>query len=204
MLEEIKHAENLCLPSLIIAIPTIQIPDDLASSAIRMHEDEMNTGIPDALKASIQDLKEEWKKPDHPHYIFFATDFNPENNQRNQKIKQIIQRATAMPCIFGENIREGEVQKVITEKISSALMMIADVSGDNINTLIEAGIARGANKQFYLVAREPRRSPPFMFHDHQVWHYADDIQLLGIVHKIVYLYRRRVINNELPKSSAWS
>jgi len=105
-----------------------------------------------------------------------------------------------MPGIFGENIRESEVQKVITEKISSALMMIADISDDNINTLIEAGIARGANKQFYLVASGPRRRPPFMFRDQQVWHYADDIQLLGIIHKIVYPYRRRVLNNELPKS----
>ncbi len=199
MLEEIEIARDLHLPTLIIADPSIQLPDDLAGSVIHIQGNEINN-VSDVLHAGIEDLKEIWKKPAHPHYIFFATDLNTENDQRNQVIRQIIQRVTAVPGIFGENIRESGVQKAITEKISSALMMIADISGDNINTLIEAGIARGANKQFYLVASGPRCRPPFMFRDQQVWHYADDIQLLGIIHKIVYPYRRRVLNNELPKS----
>jgi len=203
MLDEIKIARDLHLPTLIIADPSVQLPDDLAESVIPIQGNEINN-VSEVLQAGIEDLKEIWNKPNHPHYIFFATDLDPENYPRNQVIRQIIQRVTAMPGIFGENIRESEVQKVINEKISSALMMIADISDDNINTLIEAGIARGANKQFYLVASGPRRRPPFMFRDQQVWYYEDDIQLLGIIHKIVYPYRRRVLNNELSKSHTLS
>jgi hypothetical protein len=77
-------------------------------------------------------------------------------------------------------------------------MMIADISDQNLNTCIEAGIARGAGTRLHLVAREPRRSPPFMFRDQQVWHYSDDVALLGIVFRLVYPYRRRVLSTELP------
>ena len=56
-----------------------------------------------------------------------------------------------MSCLMGDNIREGEVQNVITQKISDSFMMIADITKENIetqeiqeniNTLIEAGIAQ--------------------------------------------------------------
>jgi hypothetical protein len=71
------------------------------------------------------------------------------------------------------------------------------ISEDNLNTCIEAGIARGAGTRFHLAARTPRRRPPFMFRDQQVWHYANDIELLGRIHRIAYPYRRRVLNWEL-------
>ena len=100
---------------------------------------------------------------------------------------------------MGEDIRTGQIQEVIADRIRNAFIMIADISADNLNTCIEAGIARGANTHFHLVASEPRQRPPFMFRDQQVWHYADDVDLLGKVHRIVYPYRRRVLNWELPR-----
>ena len=199
MLKEIKLAQDLCIPCLIVAESTVKLSDDLAKIAILMQVDEAKNGGSAILQTGIEKLMEDWKKPNHPHYIFFATDFNVENNQRNLVIKQLIQSVTAMTCIMGDKLREGEVQKVITETISRSFMMIADISEDNLNTLIEAGIARGANKKFHLIGRAPRRSPPFMFRDQQVWHYADNIELLGVIHRIAYLYRRRVLNYELPK-----
>ena len=38
-----------------------------------------------------------------------------------------------------------------------------------------------------------------MFRDQQVWHYANDLELLGIIHEIADLYRRRVLNWELQQ-----
>ena len=78
--------------------------------------------------------------------------------------------------------------------------MLVDISEDNLNTCIEGGIAKGADIPLYLLSRGPRRRPPFMFRDQQVWYFSDDIELLGIIHRIVYPYRRRVLNYELSKS----
>jgi hypothetical protein len=75
--------------------------------------------------------------------------------------------------------------------------VIGDISADNINTLIEMGAARAAKIPYHMVAAAPRRRPPFMFRDVQVDHYENDAQLLGIMHKLVYPYRRRVLNFEL-------
>jgi hypothetical protein len=72
-------------------------------------------------------------------------------------------------------------------------MMIADISKENLNTCIEAGIAIGANVPLNLLSGDERHKPPFMFRDRQIWHYQDDLELLGIIHKLVLPYRRYIL-----------
>ena len=76
-------------------------------------------------------------------------------------------------------------------------MVIADISEGNLNTCIEAGIALGTKRQLRLVAREPRDRKPYMLSNHQIFPYANDVELLGIIHRIAFPYRRRVLNSEL-------
>jgi hypothetical protein len=101
---------------------------------------------------------------------------------------------------MGEDIREGQIQQEIKKRIMGSFMMIADVTEDNLNTCVEAGIALGARRPLHLVASGPRHKPPFMFRDQQVWYYNSDVELLGVVHNLVRPYRRRIINYELKKS----
>ena len=54
------------------------------------------------------------------------------------------------------------MQTTIAETIRNSFALIADISDDNVNTCVEAGIARGANRDLHLIARGPRRRPPFM------------------------------------------
>jgi TIR domain len=193
ILKEIAIGRNLGLPSLVVANQNVKLPEDLTKSAIRLETITSKDQIEAALQAHIEDLVDEWRAPAHPHYVFYATDLS-ENEERNEVIVEHIQRITAMPCIIGDRLREGQVQQLITKKICDAFVMIADISEDNINTLVEAGIARGAGTTLHLVARGRRRSPPFMFRDQQVEYYSNDTELLGIVHRIMYPYRRRVLN----------
>jgi hypothetical protein len=74
--------------------------------------------------------------------------------------------------------------------------MIADITEDNLNTCVEAGIAKGTETKLNLIAKEPRKRPPFMFRDLKVFHYADDMELLAVVHRILHPYRRRILNYE--------
>jgi hypothetical protein len=47
-----------------------------------------------------------------------------------------------------------------------------------------------------MAAGKPRR-PPFMLRTPQMPTYEDERQRLGILHRILHRYRRRVINAEL-------
>jgi hypothetical protein len=201
MINEIQIAQQMNLPCMVVAEETVELPDVLPGPVIRVKTDDIESNNIDRayFLEGLDHLSERWKGPPKEHYVFFCADFDPNREQVNKAIKKMVQRVTAMPCIFGDDIREGLIQQIITDRISGAFILVADISDDNLNTCIEAGIARGAKTRFHLVAAEPRRKPPFMFRDQQVWYYSDDISMLGTVHRIVYPYRRRILNYELPR-----
>ena len=196
ILKEIDLARSRNLPGIVVADPDVRLPDISGLTLIRMGGDTAPYQVPDFAEA-IEGLGEEWHKPAYPHYAFFSTDLDRSNLMRNQAVRQLVQCVTGMPCIMGEDIRGDHLQKQIRDRIRAAFIMVADISQDNLNTCIEAGIAKGTSTRLHLVAREPRRRPPFMFRDLQVFHYADDAELLAVVHRVLYPYRRRILNYEL-------
>jgi hypothetical protein len=195
ILTEIEIASDKSLPGVIVAEPTVQLGETFGLPVVRMTAQDSPRDVP-AFTATLEDLRENWRKPEVPHYVFFATDFDKTKQSRNEAVKSLVQSVTAMPCVMGEDIRGEHIQRHIKERITRAFVMIADISEDNLNTCIEAGIARGAGTRLHLIAREPRRRPPFMFRDLQVFAYGDDVELLGVVHRVLYPYRRRIINYE--------
>lgn len=150
------------------------------------------------------------KRPKTPH-VFFATNLDRRRQSLNEHIRNLSGVVTATRCILGEDINKGSLQQQIIDRIRCAYVMIADITGDKqcikceaegkvskdktyrFNTCIEAGIARGANTDLFIIAKEPRQAPPFMFRDIEVRHYADDCSLLAIVHKILRGYRRSIL-----------
>ncbi len=177
------------------------LPENVLRAEATVAEDEPS--FCGGLRERIAILDEEWVAPQQPHYTFFATNSDAARRQVNHAIVDLTKKVTAMPCIVGENLRKPQIQQEITDQIARAFAVIADISSDNLNTCIEAGIARGARRPLHLIARAPRRRPPFMFRDQQVWHYSDNVELLGIFHRIIFPYRRRVINREMERR-AWS
>ncbi|MCI5490853.1 MAG: toll/interleukin-1 receptor domain-containing protein [Prevotellaceae bacterium] len=150
------------------------------------------------------------KRPKTPH-IFYATNLDRRRQSINELIRNLAGVVTATRCILGEDINKGSLQQQIIDRIRSAYVMIADITGEEqcvncevegkinkdrlfrFNTCIEAGIARGADTDLFIIAKEPRQAPPFMFRDIEVRHYVDDCSLLAIVHKILRGYRRSVL-----------
>jgi hypothetical protein len=196
IIKEIILAKKIGLPSLIVADNNVQLSkldlfDDIKESIIQMEErnsEDMKRKMPNGF---INDFVEEYRDPIRPHHLFFATDF--KNSQRNEIIREHIQRITAIPCITGDKLTGQQVSNDITKTISGALAMIADISGDNLNTLIEVGIALGAGITTFLVALGPSHTPtPFMLRDKQILWYKDDVELLGYTHRIAYKHRRRI------------
>ncbi|MBD3237337.1 MAG: TIR domain-containing protein [Candidatus Eisenbacteria bacterium] len=196
ILDEIGLARSQDLPGVVVAHPDVRLPDATGLTLLRTADQTELQRRPDFARA-IQELGEHWRKPASPHYAFFATDLGSSNLMRNRAVQQLVQCVTAMPCILGEDVRAEHLQKEIRDRIAGAFIMVADISRDNLNTCIEAGIARGTGTRLHLVAQEPRHRPPFMFRDLQVFHYEDDTELLAVIHRVLHPYRRRVLNYEL-------
>jgi hypothetical protein len=197
--KEIKLAQAFDLPCVLICEEGVEVPAEIEAMVDYAGSTPRNVNfdtLPE-LTSAIGVIGNRWREPSSEHYIFFATDF--DNPDRNKIIMDAIMRITGMRCFLGENIRGGKqsVQREIVDRIKGAYFCIGDISADNTNTLIEMGIARGADVRYQLVAAEPRHRPPFMFRDNEVYHFETDAELLSIIHRIIYPYRRYIINYEL-------
>jgi hypothetical protein len=201
MLKEIAIGRDLGLACFVVAEPNVSVPSSLESITVHVTAEALDQidALERAVIHGVDRIDEEWQKPRQAHYVFFATVVGNEYSARNRVLRQVVERVTAMPCIMGDDIREGQIQQVIIDLIRRAFFVIADISEENLNTCVEAGVALGAGRRLHLVAAAPRHRPPFIFRDQQVWHYGDDADLVGRVHRIAYPYRRRVLNGEVSR-----
>jgi hypothetical protein len=108
----------------------------------------------------------------------------------------VVESATNMTCVCGQYLTSQHVQQAIVNRIRDAAFVIADVTDDNRNTLIEAGIARGADIPLHLLCALPSTTPPktrFMFQDMEVSWYKNSLERIGAAYRIAKKYRRRVL-----------
>jgi hypothetical protein len=200
-LTELDLAVKASIPVMVVADPKIRRVDGEDESWLRM--DTRESRCPNNVQTALEDLWEQWVKPPRPHYIFLATDLASQSAERSSAIRGIIERITGMPTVIGNEIHERDLQAAIMRTIKDALLVIADISGAsedafNVNCCIEAGIATVYDVDLALVAKGKPRSPPFMLRRAgQLSTYRDDIEQLGVIHRIVRNYRRRVLNAEL-------
>jgi hypothetical protein len=152
---------------------------------------------PDEVACAIQDLWENWQNPPQPQYIFLAMDLESDAVRVGGPIRYLIERVTGMPTMVGNEVLGGQVQAEIRKKVSRAFVVIADITDDNLNTCIEAGIAIACGANLELLARGKPRRPPFMLRDQQMPTYESEVEQLGVIHRIARRYRRRILNAEL-------
>lgn len=115
-------------------------------------------------------------------------------------VRQLIQLITAMPTVVGNEVHEGNPENVnaaVRRAVCDALLVIADLTDDNLNTCIEAGMALATGASLELLAAGPARRPPFMLRERNLPTYGDRLEQIGLIHKLSRPYRRRVINGEL-------
>lgn len=206
ILDEIRKAQECGLPGVLFSDARVENLEDFTYPLLKIENLE---SIDDTLLLNHIN-KFAVKRPKTPH-VFFATNLDRRRQTINELIRNLAGVVTATRCILGEDINKGSLQQQIVDRIRSAYVMIADITGDEqcvnceidgkvgkdkifrFNTCIEAGIARGADTDLFIIAKEPRQAPPFMFRDIEVRHYAEDCSLLAIVHKILRGYRRSVL-----------
>ena len=83
------------------------------------------------------------------------------------------------------------MHSTLIQLIRDAVWVLADISGNNLNTCIEAGVARGAGVDCTLVAAGPYRQQPFMLRGMELQVYDSDSELLALAYRAARAYRRR-------------
>ena len=105
-----------------------------------------------------------------------------------------------MRCIQGERLQRGDdAPKEITDLIRRAALIIADVSENNRNTLIEAGIAMGTGNpdRLKLISSGKTTQPgppkkPFMFEGREFEWYEAPAERLCLCYFFARKIRRRI------------
>src|SRR6185295_18597614 len=87
-------------------------------------------------------------------FIFFAASIRDDYAAADD-VASVIQRASNMDCARGERLSSDNVQRAIIDLIQRAAVVIADVSDDHRNTLIEAGVAMGSGTRLKLMCQRP-------------------------------------------------
>jgi hypothetical protein len=194
-IQEMDFAAARGLPSVIVADPRVRRTDGPDSDWLRMETE--SDKCPNDVSSTLEALWDEWRAPLNPHYIFYAVDLDSDAVRTTSAVRHLLERVTGMPTVLGNEIHDEPLHSAIMEKIRGAFLVLADITDDNINACIEAGMGLAAGTNVEILAQGKPRRPPFMLRSLQMSTYENEVEQMGLVHKIVRPYRRRVINAEL-------
>jgi hypothetical protein len=194
-LKEIQYATKLEIPTIIISDPKITTINGKKNHWLPL--DTNANQLSNEICTEIENLIDEWRNPPNPQYVFCALDLDSEAKYVTHHFRHLIERISGMETIIGTDIIKGPIQLSIIKSIQNSFLTIADISDDNLNTCIEAGIAISSNTNVVLISRGIDRRPPFMLRSLQLNSFEDEVEKIGRIHKIVFPYRRRIINAEL-------
>jgi hypothetical protein len=203
MIDEALLAESLGRPYLLFAADGVRLSPALTASAIGgkpfpLPQSDNDITLPQALN----DLKEEYRPSPRIAYSFFTTSLLGNEDDINEAI-ELVEQVTCMECLIGRNLEGLHAQAEIIDRISKSEFVIADVTNDRANSLIEAGIARGAGVPLHLICKLPEsgeRRSRFMLRDIETLWYRDAVERVAILHSIARRYRRRVYNSTVAAS----
>jgi len=205
IVQEVRIAHGLGKPYLLVAEEKVSVPQEIAAGAfggspIRIsHNNDKNTDT--SFRQALADFDEELARRPHSDaraYSFLANSLLDDQHETDD-LASVLERASNMACVRGLGLSGQHVQEAIVERIRHAGFVIADVTDDHRNSLIEAGVALGAGTPLHLVGRPPADGSlkrRFMFEDREMNWYQNPVERLGLVYRIGKLYRRRVFTTQ--------
>jgi hypothetical protein len=199
ILEEAELAVQAGCPVLLLAEAGVSVPEPLAAAAfggapvVLSATSERDPDLQSVLQ-SFDDELSGVAHDDSDAYVFLAGSLRYDQTQSDELVA-VMERASNMPCVRGERLVGDNVQAAIIDRVRRAAVVIADVTDDPRNTLIEAGVAMGSGTTLKLIVHAPDGVIPkkrFMFEGHEVFGYASPEERLGLCYWIARQFRRRV------------
>jgi TIR domain len=200
IVKEVELARDLGRPYLLFAADGVKLDSALTKGALsgRCFPAPGSADDP-LLDEALRELDEDYWPSPQMAYSFFAASLRREPEETERAVG-MIERVTSIPCRLGQRLQGQHAQDEIVKLIQNAEFLLADISDNDLNSLIEAGIARGAGTRLHLLSRMPESGElhtRFMFRDIEVNWYRNALERLGFAHRIARVYRRRVI---VPKA----
>jgi TIR domain len=200
IVQEARLALELKKPLLLLAEPGVVLEQDLLQAAFRGSAVTLAAGPESraALAGVLDDFDEELRHVTHDDtgaFIFFAASLLGDPSEADD-VASVIERSSNMRCVRGERLSGANVQAAIIDLIQRAAVVIADVSDDHRNTLIEAGVAMGSGTELKFICRAPPDGvfpkKPFMFEGREFFWYHKPEERLGLCCSFAREFRRRV------------
>jgi TIR domain len=199
IMDEVRIAHLHGHPYLLVAENGVQIPPELIAGAFGSKVIQVSGDGPDAsLEDALRNFDDELVRRPHSDarsYSFLATSLLHDLRDTDDLVS-VVERASNMSCVRGQGFTGQHVQQAIIERIRRAAFVVADVTDDNRNSLIEAGVALGSGTPLHLLCQAPSsdsRKKRFMFEDREMNWYETPLERLGALYRIAKMYRRRVL-----------
>jgi hypothetical protein len=197
IVREVQLARQLGRPYLLFTADGVNVDSSLIAAAIGNRAFPLPSTVDDiALAKTLAFFDDEFSPSPRIAYAFFATSLRGEPQEIDRAVA-LVEQVTSMQCLLGQRLQGQHAQQEIVERIRNAQFVLADVTANHLNSVIEAGIARGAGTRLHLICRIPESGElrtRFMFRDLEVNWYGSPVERIGAVHRIARLYRRRVFH----------
>ena len=197
ILREVMTANDIGRPFMLFADRRVKLDGEIVRASIGSSVFEVPEEASDpSLLRSLSLLEDEFCSPELSTFSFFATSIS-KDQAGTERIVDLMEQITSMECLIGQRMRSQHAQQEIVERIRGAQFVVADITASNVNSIIEAGIARGSGTPLHLISEYPATGDlrtRFMFRDMEVNWYRDEVERLGVVHRISRQYRRRTYN----------
>ena len=198
IVNEARLAGEMGRPYLLLADDGVELAPPLVASAIGRKTFPLQSAPAEQiLKHALLELEEVYQTSPRVAYSFFTTSLRGDEDDLNEAV-DLMRQVTCMECLIGRNLEGQSVQPEIVDRIKKAEFVVADISNDRPNSLIEAGIARGAGVRLHLICKSPESGSlhvPFMLRDIEPRRYRDSVERVAVLHEIARRYRRRVYNS---------
>jgi len=195
MLDEVRIARECGLETTAMAHPGLTL--SMPAHRIDLDRDGLDARV---VEAAIEDLQRRYHPPPRPHFVLFTTSFDDFDDSIRRAMNRVIARVTTRRCVFTDEIT-GERPMSFTDRVKGAAALIADVADNKLDPWLLAGFARGAATRVHVIARAPRASEPRLFRD-RVHYYSNDVERVGLVHRLAFDYRRRLLDFDV--ADQWS
>jgi hypothetical protein len=208
IIDEIVEARAAALPVLVFAQRDVVLrPEWSLSDAIQFDgdiESRSDEDLAELFGNRIEEFARSLKKAPRGEHVFLGHSLEESIDDSFLMARRLLSRLTGLPVEVGGLVTGSDAQSEIVGLIRDAELCVIDITNLTyknlpekinfaLNSCIEAGIALGCNKDLYLTCRGPRRTPPFMFRNKQVWYYEDGVDLVGKLRQMTVPHRRMVL-----------
>lgn len=201
MLKELSLAIEAKLPGIICKDHRVLLPKELISvenavSIIDLDlENRINQESVAKLTDALLDLNRKHNQSEKLNFVCYLGDTILPSGLPIEIVNDLTFRIMGMVCLNPINTFPN-IAKTIDD-IQKAYIVIADMSGNEVDLQLLTGVAIGLTKNLHILIKMDHHEKSMILDRFGSLRYENNLERLGYLYRILCIYRRRVINREL-------